>query len=320
MPTSSLDGRSPVGNDPASGTGIELRDVVKSFPGPAGPVRAVRGVNLDVAAGATVALLGPNGAGKSTTIDILLGLTSPDDGEVRVFGMTPKAAVARGAIGGMLQTGAVLGDLTVRELVDMMGSLYPHPLDVGEALELAGIGDLADRRTNKLSGGQTQRVRFAVAMVSDPDLLVLDEPTVAMDVESRQQFWLTMRRFAGRGKTVLFATHYLEEADAHADRIILMAHGEIVADGTSSEIKALTGGRTIRGTLPGADEAALAAIDGVRSAVVHGDGIALTCDDSDRTIRVLLRDFPAVRDIEITGAGLEAAFLHLTADEDVMGS
>src|SRR6185503_2089063 len=151
----------------------------------AGPVHAVRGIDIDIAPGETLALLGPNGAGKSTTIDMLLGLSKPDAGEVRVFGMTPAEAIVKGAIGGMLQTGAVLGDLYVRELIDMMGSLYPNPLGVSETLELARIADIADRKTNRLSGGQTQRVRFAVAMVSDPDLLVLDEPTVSMDVESR---------------------------------------------------------------------------------------------------------------------------------------
>ncbi|MCU1501016.1 MAG: transporter ATP-binding protein [Ilumatobacteraceae bacterium] len=300
--------------------GIVLRGLVKSFTGPNGPVHAVRGVDITIAAGETVALLGPNGAGKSTTIDMLLGLTKPDAGDVHLFGMTPKEAIAHGAIGAMLQTGAVLSDLSVRELLDMMGSLYPHPLSVDETLELAGIRDLADRKTTKLSGGQTQRVRFAVAMVSNPDLLALDEPTVAMDVEGRHQFWASMRAFTSRGKTVLFATHYLEEADAYADRIILMARGEVVADGPSTEIKAAAGGRTIRGTLPGADLAALAALDGVRSVDQRGDSITLDCTDSDSAVRALLHEFPGVRDLEITGAGLEAAFLQLTGDNDADGT
>ncbi|MEO5900068.1 MAG: ABC transporter ATP-binding protein, partial [Ilumatobacteraceae bacterium] len=227
---------------PLPTAGIRLRGLVKSFKGPTGPVHAVRNVDIDIAPGEAVALLGPNGAGKSTTIDMLLGLTKPDAGDVHLFGMTPKEAIARGAIGAMLQTGAVLNDLTVRELIDMMGSLYPAPLGVDETLALAGISDLADRKTTKLSGGQTQRVRFAVAMVSNPDLLVLDEPTVAMDVEGRHQFWESMRAFTSRGKTVLFATHYLEEADANADRIILMARGQVVADGPATEIKASAGG------------------------------------------------------------------------------
>lgn len=276
----------------------------------------MRGIDIDVAAGETVALLGPNGAGKSTTIDMLLGLSKPDAGEVRVFGMTPRDAIAQGAIGAMLQTGAVLDNLTVRELIDMMGSLYPQPLTVAETLGLAGIADIADRRTNRLSGGQTQRVRFAVAMVSNPDLLVLDEPTVAMDVESRHKFWESMRAFTSRGKTVLFATHYLEEADANADRIILMARGAVVADGAATEIKAATGGRQIRGTLPRANVDALRLLPGVNGAELRGDSITLNCSDSDAAVRALLHEFPAIRDLEITGAALEDAFLQLTATDD----
>ncbi len=297
-------------------TGVALRGLAKTFQTPTGPVHAVRGVDIVIPAGETVALLGPNGAGKSTTIDMLLGLSTPDAGEVEVFGTTPTEAVARGAIGGMPQTGALIGELTVRELVAVMASLYPAPLDVDETLDLAGITDIARRMTNRLSGGQTQRVRFAVAMVSNPDLLVLDEPTVAMDVEGRVQFWHTMRRFAAGGKTVLFATHYLEEADANADRIILMAHGVVVADGSATQIKATVGGRTIRATLPDAVLDELRALPGVRGADVHGDSITLECADSDATVRALLRDFPAVRDLEITGAGLEAAFLRLTGDDN----
>ena len=150
----------------------------------------------------------------------------------------------------MLQTGGLIGDLSVRELVSMMASLYPRPLDVGDVLELAGTLAFAEQRTQKLSGGQTQRVRLALALVSDPELLVLDEPTVALDVEARRGFWATMRSFAARGKTVIFATHYLEEADAYADRVVLMAHGQVVADGPTTEIKAMVGARTIRATLP----------------------------------------------------------------------
>jgi len=181
-----------------------------------------------------VALLGPNGAGKSTTIDMLLGLLAPDAGTVSVFGRPPSEAVADGAVGAMLQTGALIRDLSVRELVSMMASLYPAPMDVDEVLELTGVSEISGQRTQKLSGGQSQRVRFAVALVSNPELLVLDEPTVAMDVEGRHGFWTTMREFAARGKTIVFATHYLEEADAYADRAVLMAHGAVVADGPTN--------------------------------------------------------------------------------------
>jgi ABC-2 type transport system ATP-binding protein len=183
----------------------------------------VRGIDVSVQRGETVALLGPNGAGKSTTVDLLLGLQAPDAGSVAVFGGPPERAVQAGRIGAMLQAGGVLRDLTVRELVSMMAALFPSPLDVDETLELAQLGPLAERRTERLSGGGSQRVRFAIAIVSDPDLLVLDEPTVGMDVEARRTFWTTVRELSQRGKTFLFATHYLEEADAYADRAVLIA-------------------------------------------------------------------------------------------------
>jgi ABC-2 type transport system ATP-binding protein len=295
---------------------IELGGLVKSFHGPQGPIRAVRGVDVRIAAGETVALLGPNGAGKSTTIDMLLGLLAPDAGTVSVFGQPPRQAIARGAIGAMLQTGTLIRDVSVRELVTMMASLYPAPLAVDEVLELTGVREIAAQRTQKLSGGQTQRVRFAVALVSNPQLLVLDEPTVAMDVEGRHSFWTTMREFAARGKTVLFATHYLEEADAYADRAVLMAHGVIVADGPTNEIKAMVGLRTIRATLPGVAIDALTALPGVSGAERRGEAVVLGCADSDATIRALLGAYPQARDIEIAAAGLEQAFLALTGGED----
>ncbi|HEV7528413.1 MAG TPA: ABC transporter ATP-binding protein [Solirubrobacteraceae bacterium] len=294
---------------------IRLRGLVKTFRGPQGPIEAVRGVDFDISAGETVALLGPNGAGKSTTIDMLLGLLAPDAGSVSVFGRSPSEAVAAGAVGGMLQTGSLIRDLSVRELVAMMASLYPAPLGVDEVLELTGAGAFASQRTQKLSDGQTQRVRSAVALVSDPQLLVLDEPTAAMDVEGRHSFWRTMRAFAARGKTILFATHYLEEADMYADCAVLMAHGRLVADGPTNEIKARVGSRTIRATLPGADIDALALLPGVTSAEHRGEAVALTCADSDVAVRALLVKHAEARDIEIAAAGLEEAFLALTGDD-----
>jgi ABC-2 type transport system ATP-binding protein len=296
----------------ASGTDVELRGLVKSFRRGASTVEAVRGIDIGIGAGETVALLGPNGAGKSTTIDMLLGLLEPDEGSVSVFGRRPTEAVAEGAVGAMLQTGELLRDLSVRELLAMMASLYPAPMELAEVLELTGAQEFADRRTQKLSGGETQRVRFAVALISDPQLLVLDEPTVAMDVESRHAFWTTMRDFAARGRTILFATHYLEEADAYADRAVLMAHGDIVADGPTNEIKAMVGSRTIRATLPGVSEQELARLAGVSSAERRGEAVVLVCSDSDAAVRDLLAAHPQARDIEIEAAGLEQAFLALT--------
>jgi ABC-2 type transport system ATP-binding protein len=292
---------------------ISLAGLSKSF----GEVRAVRGIDVAIERGETVAFLGPNGAGKSTTIDMLLGLLEPDAGTVSVFGRGPGDAVDAGAVGAMLQTGGILRDLRVRELVAMVAALYPRPFPVGDVLELTGLTAIGDQYTQKLSGGQTQRVRFAVALVGDPELLVLDEPTVAMDVEGRRSFWATMRDFASRGKTVLFATHYLEEADTYADRVVLMAHGHVVADGPPTEIKAMVGLRTIRATLPGADLRSLESLPGVTRVERRGESVLLACSDSDAAIRAVLARFPEARDLEIRGAGLEEAFLELTGGEDV---
>jgi ABC-2 type transport system ATP-binding protein len=233
-----------------------------------------------------------------------------------VFGAPPEQAVRRGSVGAMLQTGSLLRDVSVRELLVMIGSLYPTPLDVDETLELAGIEEIGRQRTQKLSGGQTQRVRFALALVTNPELLVLDEPTVAMDVESRHAFWATMRGLASTGKTIIFATHYLEEADDYADRAVLMARGRVVADGPTTEIKAMVGTRTIRATLPLVDLERLEAVPGVAQVERRGEAVVLRCTDSDTAIRALLAAYPNVRDIEISGAGLEEAFLQLTGGDD----
>ncbi|HSZ69759.1 MAG TPA: ABC transporter ATP-binding protein [Solirubrobacteraceae bacterium] len=278
-----------------------------------GEIEAVRGIDLTIEPGETVALLGPNGAGKSTTIDMILGLAEPDGGTISVLGGTPTAAIDAGQVGAMLQTGALIRDLSVRELIAMVASLYPAPLAVQDALDLTGLAEVSEQRTQKLSGGQAQRVRFAIALVSNPKLLILDEPTVAMDVEGRRSFWTTMRELAARGKTILFATHYLEEADAYADRAVLMAHGAIVADGPPTEIRAMVGTRTIRATLPAAELDALAALPGVSGAERRGEAVVLSCSDSDAAIRALLVAQPDARDIEIAAAGLEQAFLQLTA-------
>ena len=279
-------------------------------------IAAVDDISFEVPEGQLLALLGPNGAGKSTTIDMILGLARPDAGRISLFGRTPADAVAAGAIGGMLQTGALIEYLSVRELITMAASLYPHPLPTGEVMELTGTAAFGDRQTNKLSGGQVQRVRFAVALVADSDLLLLDEPTSALDVEGRHEFWSSMRAVAARGKTVLFATHYLEEADAYADRIVLLARGRIVADGSTTEIKAKVGSRTIRATLPGADMSELTALRGVTTADRQGDTVTLTCRDADAALRSLLDRFSLAHDVEVRGAGIEEAFVALTADAD----
>lgn len=292
--------------------GVQARGLTKSY----GPLHAVRGIDLAIAPGETVALLGPNGAGKSTTIDMVLGLTHPDAGTVSVFGQPPEQAVRAGSIGAMLQSGALVQYLNVGELVSVVASLYPHPLAVGEVLELTGLSGLADRQTTKLSGGQTQRVRFAISLVGDPDLLVLDEPTAAIDVEGRHEFWDSMRAVARQGKTVLFATHYLEEADAFADRIVVMARGRIVADGAPTEIKAKVGSRTIRATAPDLDVTEAKRLPGVTGTQRLGDQIVLTCADADAALYALLATHAGARDIEVRGAGLEEAFLELTGRDE----
>ena len=291
------------------GAAIRMTGLRKSF----GPIQAVRGVDLDIAPGEVVAFLGPNGAGKSTTIDMLLGLTKPDAGTVQVFGSRPVIAVQGGRVGAMLQGGALLPDVTVRELIAMIAALHRRPMPVQKAMELAGITDIAGQKTTKLSGGQSQRVRYALALVPDPDLLVLDEPTVAMDVEVRRSFWSSMREYTRSGRTVLFATHYLDEADAFADRVVVLANGVIVADGTGAQIKSSVAGRTISAVIPHTDPSEFTGFPGVVSAEQPATRILLHCNDSDIALRALLAGHPDAHDIEIAAGNLEDAFLELTA-------
>jgi len=288
---------------------VALRGLTKAY----GRVTAVDGLDLTIQPGEVVALLGPNGAGKSTTIDMLLGLARPDTGTARLFGMPPAEAIAAGKVGALLQSGGLLPDLTVREIVELSAALYAGHRSVPDVLTRAGLTDVAGRRVAKLSGGQQQRVRFAMALVADPDLIVLDEPTTGLDVEARRSFWAAMREESGHGRTVLFATHYLEEADAFADRIVFVRAGRVVADGTAAQIKAQVSGRTIRATLPGADLNALAALPGVDEVESRGDAVLLTCRDSDAALRALVNSTPAY-DIEVTAQGLEEAFVALTLE------
>jgi ABC-2 type transport system ATP-binding protein len=288
---------------------VDLTGVHKNF----GSVQAVRGVDLDISSGEIVAILGPNGAGKTTSIDMILGLSQPSSGSVSVFGMHPRQAINRGLVSAVMQTGGLLKDFTVAETVEYTASLFSHTEETAEVLKRAGIAGIADRRVGKCSGGEQQRLRFAMALLPDPELLVLDEPTTGMDVEGRRSFWSSIRTDAEAGRTVLFATHYLEEADAYADRIVLMRQGEIVADGTSAEIKAMSAGRTVRATLAGASEAELAAIPGADSVELRGDTVLIHATDSDAVARYLLTSTSA-RDLEIIARGIEDAFLALTGD------
>jgi ABC-2 type transport system ATP-binding protein len=289
---------------------VRLAGVTKSY----GPVRAVDGIDLTIGRGETVALLGPNGAGKSTTINMLLGLIPADQGSIEVFGATPAGAVGAGKVGAMLQESGFVTNATVRELIELARALYRDPLSTKEILATAELTEIAGRRLDKLSGGQAQRVRFAFALAGNPELLLLDEPTVGMDVESRQGFWASMRRFAATGRTVLFATHYLEEADDFADRVIVIAQGRVIADGTGEQIKKLAGGRTVSFQLTG-DADGLADLAGVTSVQLRGERAVLASDDSDATVRALVLSGLSYRGLEVAGAGLEAAFLALTSKE-----
>ncbi|MFE2270629.1 ABC transporter ATP-binding protein [Streptomyces lavendulae] len=294
----------PDGDAPA----IRFRHAAKSF----GAVRAVAGLDLDVRRGETVALLGRNGAGKSTTIALLLGLDEPDAGSVRLFGRTPAEAVRAGRVGAMLQEGRPVARITVRELVAFAARTYPAPLPVAEALDLAGLTDLAGRRVDRLSGGQAQRVRFAVALAGNPELIVLDEPTAALDVESRRAFWRSMRAYARRGNTILFSTHYLEEADAHADRILVLDRGRTVADGTGEQLRRTAArGSMVCVDLAGRPSGHLAALPGVDAVEVRGDRARLRTRDPDATVTALAA-LGAVRGIEVTPPSLDDVFLALT--------
>jgi ABC-2 type transport system ATP-binding protein len=289
---------------------ITFTGVSKSY----GAVRAVETLDLEIAAGQAVALLGPNGAGKSTSINMLLGLARPTTGTVGVFGQSPDAAVRAGWIGAMPQDGALVPGLTVREIVDFVRGLYPEPMPLDEVLSLANLTSLAKRRADQLSGGQAQRVRFAIAVAGAPRLLVLDEPTAAMDVESRRSFWASMRAYAAGGRTILFATHYLEEADENADRVIVISRGRVVADGTAQEIKSVTGGRTVRFTIGDRPTAGLDTLPGVTGVEARGGSVRLRTTDPDATVRALYASGVEVRDLEVRGADLEEAFLSLTGD------
>jgi ABC-2 type transport system ATP-binding protein len=290
---------------------VRLSGVTKDF----GPVHAVRGIDLTLEPGEIVAFLGPNGAGKTTTIDMVLGLSQPTTGSVEVLGLHPRQAIARGLVSAVMQTGGLLKDLSVRETVAYTASLFAETAPVDQVLSTAGIASIADRKVGKCSGGEQQRLRFAMALLPDPALLLLDEPTTGMDVEGRRAFWAAIREDAAKGRTVLFATHYLEEADQYADRIILIDHGRIVADGTGSQIKALAAGRTVRATLPDADTGRLSGIGGVESVEVRGDAVYVHAKDTDAVARYLLTETSA-HDLEITARGLEDAFLSLTGGDD----
>ncbi|GGU81417.1 ABC transporter ATP-binding protein [Streptomyces filipinensis] len=310
---------------PATTPVVGFDQVSKTY----GSVRAVDGLSLRLYPGETVALLGPNGAGKSTTLDLLLGLKHPDTGTVSLFGGSPREAIVAGRVGAMLQSGGLMDEVTVEELVKLFCSLHPKPYKAADVMARAGIAQIADRKVNKLSGGQVQRVRFALATAGDSDLIILDEPTTGMDVSARQAFWATMREQADQGRTVLFATHYLEEADAIADRVLVLHRGRLLADGTAAEIKAKAGSRRVSFDLEGGiDEAALRALPFLTSVTVSNSGSAagsgqtvrIQSSDADATVHALYGLGVYPRNLEVAGLGLEQAFVAITEAEEAKQS
>jgi ABC-2 type transport system ATP-binding protein len=287
---------------------VDFHEVTKNF----GAVRAVDGLNLTIGRGETVALLGPNGAGKSTTANLLLGLLRPGSGRVRVLGAPPADSIAAGRVGAMLQDGGLMSGVSVAAMVGLARDLFPRPRPLADLLAEADLLDIAGRRVDRLSGGQAQRLRFAMAIAGDPELLVLDEPTTAMDVEARQAFWTHVRGYAARGTTIVFATHYLAEADENADRIVMIARGTVVTDGTPTQIKAMAGDQRVKFTIGRGDISGLDRLPGVIEVDVRGPSVTLRTTDAEATVRALFAGHRRVPDIEVHGADLEEAFVALT--------
>jgi ABC-2 type transport system ATP-binding protein len=288
-----------------------LSSVVKRY----GTTTALGGLNLALGAGEIVALLGPNGAGKSTAVRLLLGLAAPTSGAVRIFGGDPRNALARTRVGAMLQLARMVETLRVREHLDLFRSYYPRPLAVAEIVQFAQLEGIENRLFGQLSGGQRQRVLFALALCGDPDLIFLDEPTVGMDIEARRGLWQQIRLLKARGKTVLLTTHYLEEADALADRVVVISKGRVVSAGTPAEIKRMSGGRRIRCQTALAVET-IAAIDGVSSVETGGEAegqfVTVITHNAEAVVRAMLLRDATLSGLEIASPALEDAFLALT--------
>ena len=296
---------------------MHLRGLRKSFRSSSGPVVAVDGVDLSIGYGEIVAFLGPNGAGKTTTLDMVLGLVEPDAGTATVMGMRPRAAVQAGRVSALLQSGGLLRDLSVAETVRYIAATFPRPRPVEEVLARAGLTELARRKVSKCSGGEQQRLRFALALLPDPDLLVLDEPTAGMDVRARREFWDTMRAEARAGRSVVFATHYLQEAEDFAERIVMISGGRIVADGPTAQIRERNSGRLLSVDLPrhGAEDllSDLRALDLISEVSTSGNRVLMRAADTDAAALALLRDV-GVSGLEIASADLESAFVALTGN------
>ncbi len=284
-----------------------------------GNVTALSDVSLALQRRHVTALLGPNGAGKTTVVRLLTGLTRPTQGQSTLFGGDPRAMTGRRRMGVMLQVSRVPDTLTIQEHLHLFSSYYPSPLPASTVLRLSGLEAVADRRYGKLSGGQQRRAQFALAICGNPELLFLDEPTVGMDVEARRLFWQTVRELAASGRSILLTTHYLEEADVLATRVVVLNRGRIIADGRPDEIKARAAGRqlTCRTQL---SQDALSALPGVTRVEAQSGGVRLITTDAEATARELLTRDTTVSGLEIRGAGLEEAFLALTNADSTAAS
>ena len=286
---------------------VEMRGVTKRY----GQVLALDGIDLEIVGGDVVAILGPNGAGKTTAIDVMMGLRRPTGGSVRLFGEAPTRRAVRSRVGAMLQDSGVPTSLRVGELVELFARYYPHALPPGELLDRADLRSARRTLVSALSGGQKQRLYFALAIAGDPDLIFLDEPTVAMDVEARRAFWSQVEEFAALGKTILFSTHHLGEADAVARRIVVIQHGRLLVQGTPAEIKRLVADKTVRFT---SDVAArrLTALPFVQGAVRDDRYLMVYTSEPEALLRHLFEDGVAVADLTVRDTDLEAAFVSLT--------
>lgn len=296
---------------------LEVRGAAKRF----GPVTAVDDVSFTVPVGQVVALLGPNGAGKTTLLDMVLGFTTPDAGSIEVLGGSPATTARRGGVGAMLQSGGLLKDLTVAETLRMLAVCHQHALDVDDVIAGAGVADFADRKVGACSGGQVQRLRFAAALLPDPELLILDEPTAGLDATARREFWRTMHAEAERGRTIVFATHYLAEADDFADRLILIRDGSIVVDGNLDEL-VRDGDKTVTGTWIAEEspaEVALALGLDPDAVTVDDGAVTFSAPDGDALALHLLSN-GMIRDIEVHARTVEKLFFELTGTDAEMGA
>ena len=277
-----------------------------------GKVEALRDLSLALYPGEIVAVLGPNGAGKSTAVRLLLGLTTPNAGTARIFGQDPRRAVARTRIGAMLQVASVPKTLKVREHIDLFRSYYPAPLAYAEVVRIAQLEGIEERQFEQLSGGQKQRLLFGLAVCGDPEIVFLDEPTVGLDVEARRSLWEAVRGLAAQGKTVLLTTHYLEEADALASRIVVVDKGRVVREGTPAEIKSRTAARKIRCvTSLTAEE--LWVVPGVVAVEQSAGSTCVTAGNVEAALRYMLAADSGLSGLEVVAPGLEEAFLALTS-------